>query len=384
MKYFISFFLLFLVGNLYSEVLFNPKKIGIIISKRSSELYTIQVFEKQQFFLLKEMPKTILYILNKEQEVELCLKAVHYYEYDLKYYIHSLQTQCKDIVESKKNIQMGDFVYIEGVSSSKQTEYITKKMERKKILFHPIDFKEMIYVEGDYLLFGQGIDPEDSSFNLYYYDWNLENLARIGSFYMDKYEVTNYEFLTFCKKANYLCPKFLYNLSEEENDLPFIYATYKDVEEYAKWSKKQIPTEWEWELAAKGGISVFLNSTKIFSKTLFDEYPTQIDNCNTLEKWEKDPKPISVYKLKDINFRGIVGMCGNALEWTSSYFLPYPGNRFKNKLDKSLSGKFFRVLRGGGFFLPSEYAKVYKRIVGGSPEFQKDPVGGFRLILRTK
>ncbi|MFN3604566.1 MAG: formylglycine-generating enzyme family protein [Leptonema sp. (in: bacteria)] len=380
----VLFYIILFSLPVFSEKIKNYVNIGIVLAKRSEDFYTIQINEEKYFNLLQEMPNTILYLINLNLEVEVCLKAVSFYQYNLKFYIHSIKVNCKDHFEAQKKIQLGDFVFIATSFVESQKQFVTKKETKSKIIVHPIDFKEMIYVEEDYLLFGQGKDWEDPSYNLYYYNWNLENIPKIRSFYIDKYEVTNYEFFMFCQKSGYPCQKFLYNLTEEEKYLPYIYATYKDVEEYAKWSKKEIPTEWEWELAAKGGLNSFLGSTQLFAKDLFDEYPSDLENCNTLEKWENHPKPISVYNLKDINFRGIVGMCGNALEWTSSFFLPYPGNRFKNEFLQRISGKFYRVLKGGSFFLPKEYAKVYKRTIGGFPLFNHDPIGGFRLILRSK
>lgn len=375
------FLFLIITNKVDSEITKKFISIGVVSAQRSEDIFTIQIFNQEHFILLKEMTNTVLVLVNAKQEIEYCLKPIHFFEYDFGLYVHSITIKCKNFAEEKRKIQLGDLVFIETsmLISTKKTE--TKREHREKILIHPVDFKEMIYIESDYFLYGQGKDSEDPSYNLYFYHWNLENIPRISSFYIDKYEVTNYEFLMFCKRTNYKCPKFLYHLLEEEKDLPFIYATYKDVEEYAKWSKKQIPTEWEWEFAAKGGLNVYLNSSKIMALDLFDAYPSSIENCNTLEMWKEEPRPISVYELKDANFYGIVGMCGNALEWTSSYFMPYPGNRFKNDI---FSGKFFRVLKGGAFFLPNEYAKVYKRIIGGAPLFYKDPVAGFRLILRTR
>ncbi len=377
------FFLLLLVGTkINCETLKQFIRIGVVIAKRSEDFFTIRIDHQKYFFLLKEMTNTTLVLTNSKQEIEYCLKPIHFFEYNSEFYVHSIAVQCKSFLEEKRNIQLGDLVFIETTLAISKEKEETKKIQREKIIVHPIDLKEMIYVESDYFLYGQGNEPNDPSYNPYFYHWNLENLPRISSFYIDKYEVTNFEFLMFCKKSGYRCPKLLYYLSEEEKDLPYIYATYKDVEEYAKWSKKQIPTEWEWEFAAKGGLSVFFNSNKLISSTLFEEYTSDLQNCNTLEKWKGEaPKPISVYELKDSNFRGIVGMCGNALEWTSSFFMPYPGNRFKNDF---FSGKFFRVLKGGAFFIPKEYAKVYKRIIGGVPLFDKDPVAGFRLIIKTK
>jgi len=384
----IKFLLMFLwiLNPIYSNEDF--KFVGNIIAIRNEEVYTVQILSSFLLSSNNPFPYRNLYSINSHNEITHCFKYLYFYIYQSQYLLHLLKVPCPFLTNNSELIKVGDKIFfkVEPNTSinNKVKEEIQNQKEIPKIIIHPIDKKEMIYVPEDYLLYGQGLDPQDSSFNFYYFEWNLENIPHIQAFYIDKYEVTNKEFLTFCIQTNYSCPAFLKQLKREDWNKPYIFATYKDVEEYALWAKKQIPTEWEWELAAKGGFNEFLKKNQLFDKNLFPEYPSDPDNCNTIEKWEEKPQVIDVYKLKDINFRGIVGLCGNALEWTSSYFYPYPGNRFIKKEHQYLAGRFFRVLKGGAFFLPKEMAKVYKRLIGGSPDFKNDPVGGFRLILRAK
>ncbi|GIX41231.1 MAG: hypothetical protein KatS3mg129_0964 [Leptospiraceae bacterium] len=389
------YFFIFLIAFSLCDVIFskeieNLHFIGTIIAIRNEKFYTakLEKISKEEYKILRS-ENPILYSLNASSEISHCFKILHGYHYHKKHYLHLLEMPCKYKNLYPKIIEVGDKLYIQRETikkTSSNNKLFPQNIKEKypKIIIHPIDKKEMIYVPEDYLLYGQGIDPEDSSFNIFYYNWNLETVPKINAFYIDKYEVTNKEFLIFCLQTDYKCPEFLKSLKKEDWNKPFIYATYNDVKAYANWAKKEIPTEWEWELAAKGGFKEFLQKSKMYDKSIFPEFPSSIEHCNTLEHWEKEPEVIDVYKLKDINFRGIVGLCGNALEWTSSYFLPYPGHRFSKIEHQHLAGKFYRVLRGGAFYLPLEKAKVYKRIVGGNPDFKNDPIGGFRLILRTK
>lgn len=378
----IVFFFLILPLNSNENLLI----IGTITGIRNENIYTIEINENINHNLLKEIrdQHSIIYSINNKQEFNACFEPLFLYHYESKHYLNVLKIPCiyDDLKLLKKGISV---VYV--LQKDQKLKPVSEDKTLKeipKILFHPIDKKEMIFVEEDYLLFGQGQNPEDASFNKFYYDWSLENIPKIKSFYIDKYEVTNLEFSIFCKMTQYPCPDFLNKLNDEDKNKPYIYATYKDVESYAKWTNKEIPTEWEWELAAKGGFKEILKQNTIYNAQKLPELPNAKENCNTLEIWKENPQPINVYKLKDVNFRGIVGLCGNALEWTSSYFLPYPGHRFTNKEHQALAGKFFRVLRGGAFYLPVEKAKVYTRIVGGIPTYKSDPIGGFRLILRSQ
>ncbi len=360
--------------------------LGTISAIRNETFYTIEIKEDISYELLKELQekRPTIFSMNSKNELNACFRPVFFYNYESKYYLHTIKIPC--IYDKAELLKKGFAIVMTLLPQEQLKPIMEEKVGREipKILFHPIDKKEMIYVEEDFLLFGQGHNPDDASFNKFYYDWSLENIPKIRSFYIDKYEVTNLEFSIFCKMTQYPCPKFLEKLNHEDKNKPYIYATYKDVESYAKWTNKEIPTEWEWELAAKGGFKEILKKNTIFNSEILPEFPDNKENCNTLEKWDRNPQPIDVYKLKDVNFRGIVGLCGNAPEWTSSFFLPYPGHRFTNKEHQVLAGKFFRVLRGGAFYLPLEKAKVYTRIVGGTPTYQNDPIGGFRLILRSQ
>jgi hypothetical protein len=386
-RFLIYLLIIFINFLVYSKEQESYELLGVITSIRNQDIYTLEIQNAISQDLLNDLKNNHLnlYSINSSNEITHCFLSLFLYHHNKKHYLHLIKIPCEHSVNLSDTVEMGDKVYLITKQKEVINEFKSKTQETTipKIIVHPIDKKIMIYVPEDYLLFGQGTDPKDSSFNPYYFNWNLETIPKINAFYIDKYEVTNKEFLTFCFQTNYSCPEFLKKLKKEDWDKPFIYATYKDVEAYAEWTKKEIPTEWEWELAAKGGFQEFLKKSQIFSKEVFPEFPSDPNHCNTKEKW-KTPQLMSVYQLKDENFRGIVGLCGNALEWTSSYFLPYPGNRFFLKEHRYLTGKFFRVLKGGAFFLPLEYAKTYKRILGGSPNFSGDPIGGFRLILRAK
>ncbi len=381
--YSIIFFLFF--GNfLYSEKVKDYYVLGKVIAIREPELYTMEA-DLSIFNLLGGIyvfDKIPYYIINHSNEILFCFKPLSFYQQKEQYYIHLIKIQCNFITIQQRDIIFGDKVIT--LKINHQNQQISKeaiKIKKTESIIHPVDKKEMIYVPADYFIYGQGKTPSDSSFNPNYYQFSKMNLPYIQDFYIDKYEITNQEFLNFCKQTKYKCPEFLYHLKPDEKDIAYINASYEDVINYAKWTKKEIPTEWEWELAAKGGLKELESS--LWESPLFPDFAVPEENCNTKEKWMGNPQPLNIYKLKDINFRGLVGMCGNAPEWTSSYFFPYPSHKFTSSFYKNLSGNFFRVLKGGAYFLPKKYAKVYKRIPAGFPEFNKDGIGGFRLVIHT-
>jgi hypothetical protein len=135
-------------------------------------------------------------------------------------------------------------------------------------IIHSKDRKEMLLVSRGLFLYGQGIDSTESSFHPQYFQPNLGNLIEVAPFYMDRYEVTNEEYNQYLKETNSNPPAHweMGKMPEGREDHPVNFLTYKEVEGYAKWSGKRIPTEWEWEKAARGmGIEIYQNKDETLS-----------------------------------------------------------------------------------------------------------------------
>lgn len=254
---------------------------------------------------------------------------------------------------------------------------------------HPIDGKIMRLIPSDYVIYGQGNHPSLDNFNPYYFHRGQKLIHKLDAFYMDVYEVTNREYLEFCKKTGHPLPDTWQrtgSFPEQTGDHPVTVATYKDAMAYATWSRKELPDEFQWELAARGGLSIYSDhfgpESLNRSPNVFP-YGNDFDKsrCNTLEKWQRNPSTVSVYKMNDRSPYGIYGMCGNAPEWTSSYYNPYPGHRFHNA---DYTGKQLRVIRGGGFFLPERLARSNARWPAGFANENRDAIAGFRLIGSVK
>ncbi len=249
---------------------------------------------------------------------------------------------------------------------------------------HPVDQKRMVLVPWDFAVIGQGDDPTRDNFNPYFYERDPSITPRVSGFYMDKYEVTNREYWNFCRETGHsLPPSWQTNGGKYRpgtGDWPITVASYADAEAYARWTGKRLPTEQEWEMAARGGLRTLRNgngpqsisrSPPIYSVgEKFDP-----DRCNTLESGRGEPLPVTA--LKDRSPYGLYGMCGNAREWTSSWYKPYRGHRF---VQPHISGKQFRVIRGGAYYQDRQAARADARDYGGFPDLLSDRSAGFRLV----
>jgi hypothetical protein len=103
---------------------------------------------------------------------------------------------------------------------------------------------------------------------------DFSTLVDLPSYYIDKYEVTNQEYDRFLRETGYKPPHYWVNgnIPDGKEHHPVVSLGYRDVEEYARWAGKRIPTELEWEKAARGiGVSI----TKTRKDTFIFELQTQ-------------------------------------------------------------------------------------------------------------
>ncbi len=197
----------------------------------------------------------------------------------------------------------------------------------------------------------------------------------LPSFYMDRYEISRRQFLKFLAATGSALPPTWHD--EGNLDLPADLVSYRQAEAYCRWAGRRLPTELEWEKAARGsGLAGYINEKEEF---LFREvpqsYPTGTifdpQRCVTADTYD------GVFPIKamtDESPYGIFGMCGNAPEWTSSWLAPYRGNT----LNHPWFGRKYKVIRGGGVRLPKKFARAYERMAGGIPSLEEDYRAGFR------
>ncbi|MBN1571009.1 MAG: SUMF1/EgtB/PvdO family nonheme iron enzyme [Acidobacteria bacterium] len=181
-----------------------------------------------------------------------------------------------------------------------------------------------------------------------------EHKLNLPAFWIDKYEVTNMEFLDFSLKTGYQGEGakegrdwrvFFTPATPEKAKLPVVYISWKDAETYCKAQGKRLPTEEEWEKAARG--------TEGFRYPWGNEW---IDNrSNTYEAGITRPAPIG--QFEDISPFGVHDMLGNVQEWTGSWYSTYKGNPKRD----SKSGKTLRVVRGQGSRFKAKQGNLWDR-----------------------
>ncbi len=195
------------------------------------------------------------------------------------------------------------------------------------------------------------------------------NRIDVAAFFIDRHEVTVGQYTRYLEETRQRIPD---SMVEMNPALPLTHMTYREAEGYCAWTGKRLPTELEWEKAARG-TQIVSAADETYSTA--QSFPVPEAQASQLcVSSDNGAVPVEVDKLRDGNAFGLTGMCGNAAEWTSSWLLPYRGNTRRDER----FGKRYKVIRGGSYELPLELAKSYARLAGGIPSLAKDRRAGFR------
>ncbi len=181
-----------------------------------------------------------------------------------------------------------------------------------------------------------------------YPDEQPSHKVTISTFYIAKYEVTVKEYRDYCNKTNKqmpIEPKYGWH-----DDYPIVNLTWQDAYDYAKYYGCRLPTEAEWEYAAKGGKK---SNGYIYSgSNIWDEVGWSYENSN------KTPHAVAQKKPNEL---GIYDMSGNAWEWCGdNYEIFY----YQNSPAKDPQGPkegLGKVNRGGCFAFDYALMSVHHR-----------------------
>ncbi len=202
----------------------------------------------------------------------------------------------------------------------------------------PESIPNMVYIpEGEFIIGSNEVDSnalakEFGAKHIVFFE-NEKPLRTINlkGFYLDKFETTNQEYMLFITQANREPPSQLKvgKYKPEKNNHPVININWFDADAYCKSVNKRLPTEEEWEKAARGP-----EGNKYPWGDKFDKKKGNLDKGDTV--------PVGSMP-EDKSFYGVYDMGGNIMEWTASWYKPYPGSTFQAKD----FGEMNRVLKGG-------------------------------------
>ena len=251
------------------------------------------------------------------------------------------------VIEDEKAVVIGSAKELKDITAKK---IIWKKDGAKMVWIRPnVIGSSTKLVKAVYDDFGGLVTPE-----------GFEVVGATDAFFMDAHEVTVGQFKKFLKlsgyqlhqpkkhlgwnEVKYLDWNEVYKYSPSDNH-PMPYVTWYDAVAYCKWAGKRLPTEKEWEWAARGGLInkryPWGNSER--KKTVRDY--ANFEGTGGRDQWDDTTAPVGSFKP---NGYGLFDMIGNISEWTQDWDASLPGSIQESR---GTRGGYFRSsVKADSFF----------------------------------
>lgn len=175
----------------------------------------------------------------------------------------------------------------------------------------------------------------------------------VGAFAIDTFEVTNADFESFVDVTGYETEAEKSGSADNwhayasgKANHPVVKVSWNDAAAFCEWAGKRLPTEVEWEFAARG--------TDGYTFPWGNEFDPQ--KANVKLSGLRGTAVVGSFP-SGANSLGIQDLAGNVAEWTATVPEPYPGNA----TDSKLYGANLYIVRGGGWFSPQEQVTTFYR-----------------------
>jgi formylglycine-generating enzyme len=204
---------------------------------------------------------------------------------------------------------------------------------------------------------------------------------------------------TYVKDANWRHPSGPDSTIKGRETFPVVHVAYEDAEAYAQWAGKRLPTEAEWEFAARGGLTgkpfVWGDDFRPRGQWMANTHQGHFPNHDAADDGHSGITAVASYPA---NGYGLYDMAGNVWQWTTDWYRPdyYAqlaafGGVARNptgpadSFDPDEPGVAKRVMRGGSFLCTDQYCSRY--MVGtrgkGAPDTGTNHLG-FRCVRDPK
>ncbi len=197
----------------------------------------------------------------------------------------------------------------------------------------------------------------------YYRDETPAHTVHLPAYKIDITEVTVGQYRLYMTQTGKPAPKYMDNERFNQDHQPVVGVNWQEAADYCATVGKRLPSEAEWEKAARGADSRY--------------YPwgNEPDEKKANIRGKKDgyrySAPVGLKHFGESPY-GIRDMAGNVWEWTADWYRPHPGNTYPN----DFYGQQFRVIKGGSWFSNMDLARITVR--GKSLPDRRNNYLGFR------
>jgi len=240
--------------------------------------------------------------------------------------------------------------------------------------------KDMVRIPaGEFIMGSNDVDTEmfQQRFGLTdvpYQDEHPERTVSLAEYYIDQYEVTNSQYKAFLDDVTVFFPPEVVPLltpgawvqstyPEGAENLPVEGVSWYNADMYCNWRGKRLPSEAEWEKAARGTDGIIFPWGNKFD----------VKKANAMSRSD-GVAPVGTYP-GDVSPYGVYDMAGNVFEWVDDWYRIYPGNKHQNEN----YGEKFKTIRGwswggiGHYVMEMFYRSSYRTYQ--LPDEQLDATG---------
>jgi formylglycine-generating enzyme required for sulfatase activity len=213
---------------------------------------------------------------------------------------------------------MGASVWVFATPVRAQSDVVPESSVPENMVLVPAGAFTMGSVDRDYLMGGDAA-PSHS--------------VTLPAYFIDKTEVTNAEYKKYCDATGYPAPHSWVNgvIAAGQENFPVTHISWYEAGAFAAWKGKRLPTEAEWEKAARGTDARTFpwgNTWVVANTTSGQNAPSAVGS---------KPQGASPF--------GALDMAGNVFEWTNDWYQRYAGST----MTSPAFGTKYKVVRGGGF-----------------------------------